>query len=70
MSIPLVGEDVIVIHSPYSSVPNGTIRKVESIRYNYDKMGHSLYKLSNLPNQLFWEYEIRSQNGNRLVSSN
>lgn len=63
----LPGDTVSINHSPYSSVPVGTVTKVERVRVGHFKRKFKppidLYDLANLPHKLFWPNELEKASG-------
>lgn len=59
----MIGQSVVIITSPYSSVRPGTVATIERIQYKteFTESGHkrvyTLYELKGLPHRLFYKYE-------------
>jgi hypothetical protein len=53
-----VGQQVVVVISPYSSVRVGTVATIERIRLNHFGPRQHLYELSGVEHKLFREYEL------------
>lgn len=60
-----VGDKVIITHSPYSSVREGTVATIASIRKKTEMteswrlLTFTLYELSGLPHRLFYRSETK-----------
>jgi len=54
-----VGNVVIVIKSPYSSVGVGTVSVIKRIRYDHFGPGAHLYELAGIEHNLFRAHEIK-----------
>jgi len=58
-----VGDEAIVIISPYSSVKVGVVAVIERVKRDHFGVGEHLYILMGLRNSLFREHEIRQYHG-------
>lgn len=61
----MIGQLVVVVHSPYSSVQPGAVAKIKSVRKKVEetKSGririYTLYELEGLPHRLFYKSETK-----------
>ena len=55
----LVGDRVIIIHSPYSEIGDGTQARVTEIRRDHYGRGRHAYILSELQYQVYRKTDIR-----------
>lgn len=56
-----IGNEVIIISSPYSSIKKGTKGKVKNIRFKEYGKRWTLYTLDTFPCSSFYIHEIRRQ---------